>query len=361
VSFNGKCLNRNIAAFFDIFRECALSYDFNDLDRLKSLLLEYRAGLESSVVQNGHALAISLSTRNFSTSCHLSELWNGVTQLKMIKSYCERMVDPASEKDVLSELSGMFAKIAGHLFSNGNFRFALVGEEEALTAAEKNIGDFANVLAVTPETPLPRFSMRMDSALVREGWSTNTAVSFVGASIPTVTLGHPDAPVLAVISKILKSNYLHREIREKGGAYGGFAIYNSEDGIFSFGSYRDPHIINTLNVFEQAADFFTSNGIEDDDVTEAILQVCSAIDKPETPGPAARKAFYRDIVGLSDEIRREYKTRLLSVTKKDIEAAALRYFGSNAGSQSVAVISGEEKLQEANRKLGEKTLTLNRI
>ena len=27
------------------------------------------------------------------------------------------------------------------------------------------------------------------------------------------------------------AEYLHREIREKGGAYGGFALYNAEDGL----------------------------------------------------------------------------------------------------------------------------------
>jgi Zn-dependent M16 (insulinase) family peptidase len=81
--------------------------------------------------------------------------------------------------------------------------------------------------------------------------------------------------------------YLHREIREKGGAYGGFAIYNPEDGLFCFGSYRDPHIVTTLNVYRNAADFVRTNIFSDEDIKEAILQVCSEIDKPDPPGPTA--------------------------------------------------------------------------
>jgi hypothetical protein len=172
---------------------------------------------------------------------------------------------------------------------------------------------------------------------------------------------HADAPALAVISKILRSMYLHREIREKGGAYGGFAIYNPEDGLFCFGSYRDPHIVATLTAYAAAADFARSGNYSDEDVKEAILQVCSEIDKPDPPGPAARKAFYRKIVSLSDEIRSQFKTRLLSLTRNDVMQAAGKYFGMPAEQHAVAVISNEEKLKEANQQLVNSQLKLYQI
>jgi presequence protease len=49
-------------------------------------LLEYRAKLESAIVQNGHRLAISLASRNFSTASALSEIWQGIHQIKTIKA-----------------------------------------------------------------------------------------------------------------------------------------------------------------------------------------------------------------------------------------------------------------------------------
>jgi presequence protease len=137
----------------------------------------------------------------------------------------------------------------------------------------------------------------------REGWSTSSAVSFTARTFETVRFGHDDAPALSVIAKLLRSLYLHREIREKGGAYGGFSIYSPEDGQFCMASYRDPHIVNTLNVYEKAFEFIRSGDFSDEDIKEALLQVCSEIDKPDPPGPAARKAFYRTILSLSDEAR----------------------------------------------------------
>jgi len=146
----------------------------------------------------------------------------------------------------------------------------------------------------------------------REGWSTSSAVSFVAQTFKAVRMQHEDAPALSVISKVLRSMYLHREIREKGGAYGGFAVYNSEDGLFSFASYRDPHIVNTLITYKSAFDFIKSGNYTSEDIKEAILQICSEIDKPHPPGPAAKKAFFRKIVSLSDDMRRHFKERLLA-------------------------------------------------
>jgi hypothetical protein len=172
---------------------------------------------------------------------------------------------------------------------------------------------------------------------------------------------HEDAPVLAVISKMLRSLYLHREIREKGGAYGGLATYNPEDGIFSLASYRDPNIDATLNVYARAMSFIKSDSYSDEDIKEAILQVCSEIDKPDPPGPAARKAFYRKIISLTDDARERFKNRLLTLTRRQVRAVAQKHFDPGMDKKAVVVISNEEKLKAANEKLGPKRLELHRI
>ena len=60
-------------------------FDFSNLTRIKHLLLEYRAGLESMIIPGGHRLAISIASRNFSVSSALDETWHGIHQLKFIK------------------------------------------------------------------------------------------------------------------------------------------------------------------------------------------------------------------------------------------------------------------------------------
>jgi len=355
VSFNAKCLNRNQAAMFDIIGEMAADYSFADHERLKSLLLEYRAGLEAMVLQNGHRLAISLASRNFSPAGLLSEKWSGIHQLRAIKAITKEIDDAA-----LATLADTLTSIGQALFRAGNLKTALIGDEKALAPAVDLAAAVNASLAAAVESPRP-LPATPGCGLSREGWSTASAVSYVASVFPAVRMVHADAPILSVTAKLLRSLYLHREIREKGGAYGGFAIYNSEEGLFGFGSYRDPHILGTLDVYRTAAEFVRSGEFSQEDVKEAILQVCSEIDKPDPPGAAARKAFYRDLVGLSDAARQAYKTRLLSVSRQDVMAVGEKYFKGSAAQSAVAVISGEEKLGQANQKLGEEKLELFKI
>jgi len=91
------------------------------------------------------------------------------------------------------------------------------------------------------------------------------------------------------------------------------------------------------------------------------LQVCSEIDKPDPPGPAARKAYYRKIISLSDEMRIQFKRRLLSLSREEVTQVAEKYFDKSETQKAVAVISGEDNLKVANAKLSGKPLKLNRI
>lgn len=59
---------------------------------------------------------------------------------------------------------------------------------------------------------------------------------------------HPDAPRFPVLCKLFHNLILHREIREKGGAYGSGCKY-SEQGALTFFSYRDPNHMKTYEIF----------------------------------------------------------------------------------------------------------------
>jgi Zn-dependent M16 (insulinase) family peptidase len=119
--------------------------------------------------------------------------------------------------------------------------------------------------------------------------------------------------------------------------------------------------VSTLEAFDNAAAFIRSGNFSEEDVKEAILQVCSEIDKPDPPGPAARKAYYRKIISLSDEMRTRFKSRLLSLTRSQVMQAAEKYFNGSEAQKAVAVISGEDKLKAANEKLAGKPLELHQI
>ena len=342
-----KCLDRNQAAMFDILTELTGAFSFADLDRLRQLLLEYRTGYESMVLHNGHRLATSLASRNFSPQAGLSEIWGGVSQLQYLKKITETL-----DEDALSGIAASLTLLAQTLWVRGNARCAHIGEAQALTAGAVFDSAFDAALGISaisfnPATAFNAPGYPVENMLPREGWYTSSSVSFVSEAFKVVPMTHPDAPALAVIARMLRSLYIHREVREKGGAYGGYSSYHAEDGIFSFSSYRDPQIASTLKAFQGAAAFIAGDNFNDEDINEALLQVCSDMDRPDPPGPSARKAFGRKLVGLSDDMRRTFKESLLSLTRDRVREVAGKYFTAPS-MLGVAVISGKEQLEAAN-------------
>jgi presequence protease len=355
LSLDGKCLNRNMDRLFDILEELTKDFFPGDLSRIKTLLLQYQAGLEAGIVQNGHRLAMSLASRNFSETQKKEELWHGVHQLLALKE----LTSDLSEEN-LKAFSEKLLRIKERVWVKDNFKTALVGEDEAVHSAISRSGSIITALHRKALPQKDESPQECETFLPWEGWSTSSAVSFVASSFPTPSLGHKDAPILFVASKLLRSMYLHREIREKGGAYGGFALYNPEDGIFSLASYRDPHIANTLKVFEGVEDFLNSGSYNDEDIKEAILQACSEIDKPDSPGTRGKKAFFRKTIGLTDEDRTAFKEGILAVNRKKVSDLAAAYFNPDKTKRAVAVISGDAQLLEACRKL-DRPLEIHKI
>ena len=368
LSLQAKALERNINPMFDIIHELITRYSFKDLTRLKNMLFQYRAGLESSIVANGHRYAISLASRYLTRTSEISEMWHGISQFRFIRELTDALGMPGENADTsngtkksaktLETLSENLSTIAGTLFKTGNMKPAMAGQKDALILADGNISRIFDTLPQSPTVDFKQTNHFTQTPHPFEGWSTSTSVSFVAQSFKAVRMGHDDAPALAAISKLLRSLYLHREIREKGGAYGGFALYNAEEGIFSFASYRDPNIRRTLGVYKNACDYIKGGSYNDEDIKEAILQVCSEIDKPDTPGPASIKAFYREILGLTDEKRRQFKASLLGLNKKRIIEAAEKYFTSDGADKGTAVISSKEALEAANKNLSREELPL---
>ena len=359
MALHAKCLSRNLDAMVSIVEDLISGADFSDHRRLKQLLGEYQAGLESMIVQNGHRLAISLSSRSFSPASALSEIWGGVHHVQTIRNFSRQ-----TGADNLQPLADILNGIARAVFSTDNVVMAAIGENEVVDQAGDRLAASTCLGRFQRKDPVPRLAAMeypAGDSIPYEGWSTSSAVAFVAQSVNAVPLTHVDAPALAVLSKLVRSLYLHREIREKGGAYGGFAQYNPESGLFSMASYRDPHVVRTMQVFAGITEFIKSADISDEDVKEAILQVCSEIDRPDPPGPAARKAFSRMLVGLSDEARWNFKRQLLTVSRDQLREVAVRYGLGDQKTAGVAVIAGQSQLDAANGQLEQRPLALKVI
>ena len=174
-------------------------------------------------------------------------------------------------------------------------------------------------------------------------WVTNTQVNFCARAYATVPAEHPDTPALTVLSAVLRNGFLHRAIREQGGAYGGGASHDANIGAFRFFSYRDPRLAETLDDFDASIAWFLDTHHEKAALEEAILRVIGSLDKPGSPAGEARKHFQESLFARTAEHRAAFRQGVISTTLDDLRRVTERYL-QNADA-STAVITNAQTAQ----------------
>ena len=329
---SSKGLANNQAALCDLMNETLEAVRFDELPRIRELIAQTRARRESSVTGSGHILAMAAAASGASPGAHLSHRWGGLEGIRFVKQLDSSLNDSA-------ELARFAAKLADihALFLQAPRQALLVGEEEHLSQYQRNLSEkvragnaVSSSLFSQPELCVP----------AQQLWTTSTQVNFCARAYPTVPMDHPDSAPLNVLGGFLRNGYLHRAIREQGGAYGGGAGQDNNSGAFRFFSYRDPRIEGTLDDFQASLKWLREETHQWQQVEEAILGVVSSIDKPSSPAGEAKQSFHSELYGRSREKRESFRDRVREVKLADLQRVAERYLSDDK--MSTAVITNAD-------------------
>lgn len=331
---SGKSLNRHQTALADLMSETLQSARFDERDRIRDLIGQIRTSVDQGVTSNGHGLAMSAANQNASVVSNWQFHRTGFAGIQAIK----RLYKTLSESNGVDDLIQCFQSIQTKLLS-ADKQSLVIADEAGFAGAIQSIEHWQDFMAADQTQPGLQLSANYQK--IHQAWVTSTQVNFCAKSFPAVMAGHEDAPVLSVLGACLRNGFLHAQIREKGGAYGGGATFNSEAGAFAFYSYRDPRLLETLSDFDLALDWIMSNEATQSKVDEAILNVISAMDKPGSPAGEARKAFYQSLYGRTHDFRMTYRQGVLETTIADCRRVAQRYLLPEKASVAVLTSSGQ--------------------
>ena len=348
----GKTLVRNCEPLFGLLHDILLTPKFTDLQRIHTVLNQLQVSLENSVPQSGHTYAARTAAASLSLVGWQREQWSGFSQVALIRELAAKPVEE------LGDLATVLADIAKRLFNQQQLQTAITVEAENFAPFKTALSGLIEHIPVTSSSQKSVVADFKSQAL-RQGVIWSLPVNYVTRVFHAVPYTHPDSAALTVLAKMLRAEFLHREIREKGGAYGGLAGYNADAGQFSLLSYRDPHILRTLQVYEQAIDWAVAGEFPPDSVKEAVLAVFGDLDKPLSPAGAGAEEFANIRQGMTLEMRNQMRQQLLAVDGSALQKVAEKYLKN--GESSVAVLAGEAALQQANAELGDNPLELLKI
>lgn len=321
VHIASHCLERNIDSMFSLWTDVFNGIRFNDdTDHLAQLIKMGSAELAAGVTQQGHQYATNRAASSFGGAFRLRELTSGLTNLANFRLLAT-MAAPKTIDEIIKSLKEV-ADIALH---TGSIRFAINAEAPSIrntlvalerfveAVAPQSAKGFGGVGAETPASELimPQLESRMNEHYIFP-FSTN----YLGRAVYSAPFTHPDYAKMRIATSLLAAKFLHKEIREKGGAYGGGARLDT-GGVVHYYSYRDPRVTDTIEVFNRSPEWLMrTDNYTANDIDEAKLKVFQAVDSPLTPSQHGLELFLQ---GITEDMRRQYRERLLDVNKADIQ------------------------------------------
>ena len=160
-------------------------------------------------------------------------------------------------------------------------------------------------------------------------------------------LGYSRHGSMAVITNLLRSDYLLQKVRIQGGAYGAFATFSPNAGALTFLSYRDPNLTGTLRAYDGAAAFLRDLELSDAALTPAIVGAIGAMDAYQLPDAKGYTSLARTLSNETDESLQAYRDEALGTTVADFHALA-EVVERVAVEGDVVVLGSAEALAAAN-------------
>ncbi|CAI4362379.1 BAL_1a_G0012490.mRNA.1.CDS.1 [Saccharomyces cerevisiae] len=333
--FDGWSLNSKTDHIFEFWSKILLETDFHkNSDKLKVLIRLLASSNTSSVADSGHAFARGYSAAHYRSSGAINETLNGIEQLQFINRL-HSLLD--NEETFQREVVDKLTELQKYIVDTNNMNFFITSDSDVQAkTVESQISKFMERLP--HGSRLPNGPKTSDYPLI-ESKCKHTLIKFpfqvhyTSQALLGVPYTHKDGSALQVMSNMLTFKHLHREVREKGGAYGGGASYSALAGIFSFYSYRDPQPLKSLETFKNSGRYILNDAKWDvTDLDEAKLTIFQQVDAPKSPKGEGVTYF---MSGVTDDMKQARREQLLDVSLLDVHRVAEKYLLNKEGVSTV--------------------------
>ena len=340
----GYALDRNVPAMFDLIRTLLTEIDFSNPKSVAAVreLLEAKAsGALDAVAENGHHFAMTSAAASLTKRGRVQDQLSGLSQIESTAQILDAARrDPQSLEQIIQKLKTI-QSIA--LVKSANLSIRVVCESGSVKTNRNQIEKFLTKLPQDQPHTMNSIASEFvqGSSLSRRAFfDLPFQVSYTGTCLQTAPYSSPDKAPLTLLGQLLVHNFLHPEVREKGGAYGASASASPFSDLFTMSSYRDPNPRNSLSVFQRAGLFAEEKGWSPRELEESKLSIFQGIDAPRSVSSEGSTEF---MYGITEDMDQEMRERLLEVTKDDVQRVAQKYLVDVPTDLRSTCILGEKK------------------
>ncbi len=352
--FGMKTLDGEADHALRLLGDLIFGLDPRDHARLQDVMTQTRAAYRTGLVNDGLNTARRHAARGLSPEAALEELFLSPAALRVVEEQTNNFSHHAAA------LAGRIEQIRDFVLNRRRWIISFTGSDKVFATLERHLADWSQRMRADPVVDVvPAFSPF--AAPPREGLAAPMTVAYCAQVRPAPHLAHPDVPLFRLGVYLARFDYHLPEIRFKGNAYGAGLAHDDSLGILYQFSYRDPHIVETLRVFDKLREYIAAQDWSQTDIDRAIIGSAKEAEKPIRPAEATAVALARHLRGDTNEAREARYAATLRATPPSVRETFLRVFDTHAPHAATCVVSSREKLTEANRQLGDRALAVSPI
>jgi Zn-dependent M16 (insulinase) family peptidase len=334
----GKATLTQAGELLSIMRDVLRTARFDNQERIRQIVLEEKASREAGLVPSGHTVVNTRLRAQFNEADWASEQIGGISYLLFLRRLAQ-----AIDED-WPTVQGVLEQIRTTLVNRNALVINVTINAAGWAEFAPQLDTFLEQLPAGAVQPV-EWATRANANY--EGLIIPAQVNYVGKAADLYKLGYQLHGSALVATRYLRTSWLWEQVRVRGGAYGGFCVFDSRSGVFSYLSYRDPNLLATLDVYDRTSQFLRDLDLNEQELTRAIIGAISDLDSYQLPDAKGYSSTLRHLAGDDEEYRQRLREEILSTTVADFKNFADVLDQINAQGL-VAVLGGEQALEAAN-------------
>lgn len=330
-----KAMYDQLPFALSMMEEILMRSVLTDEKRIKEILDMLKSRLQMKFLSAGHSSAVLRAMSYSSPLARFKDMTNGIEYYETVSRIADHFEE---EKDRLME---MLQTISRKVFRKDRMIVSYTGEPESKEPVLQEIEKFSGCLH-TEEVGESGF--QLTCAKKNEGFQTSSKVQYVAMAGNFIDAGAEYHGALQILKVIMGYEYLWQNIRVKGGAYGCMSSFNKL-GEGYFVSYRDPHLKNTLEIYQGVTEYLRNFDVSDRDMTKFIIGTISNMDQPMTPATKGDRSMNLYMNHVTEEMIRKERLEVLRATQQDIRNLA-DIVEKVLQADQICVIGNEDKIEQ---------------
>ena len=330
-----KVLTKKLSDGFALVEELLTKSRFTDEKRIRERIEQEATSIELSLQRSANQI-IATRISSYFTRVGAYSSTGELPFYHFLKDF------QANFAENHAKMQRIFAELLPLVFNRNNLLVGLTIDGKDYGAFE---APFEKLLSALSEEKFPAQMYPWDLMAKSEGLTSSSRVQYVGKGANFIRLGYEYSGSMLVLSTLLRYDYFWTKIRVQGGAYGAFTNFN-RNGMLFFGSYRDPHLTQTIDVFNATGDYVRRFDATKREMDKFIIGTMSSLDAPMTPKMKGETAMGCYLHGVTFDDRQKTRDEVLATRQEDIRALA-PLVDSCMRENALCVFGGEEKIHAA--------------